>query len=67
LNKKQLYLNFLFSLLIIIFKSYQIIFVNGFFGSLTWNIFKESIVLISIYWLGIGGIYLLKTKFLSKK
>ena len=41
--------------------------MTGFFGSVIWNIFKESIILISVYWFGIWGIHLLKTKFLSKK
>jgi len=51
LSKKQIIVHILFSFFIAFVKIYQIIFIEGFWGSLPLTILKKVGFLLLVYWL----------------
>ena len=66
LTKKQILFHTIFTVIICALKTYQIIFVEGFFGNVFLTIFKKVGLLLVVYWAGILLLSIIKKKLVKR-
>ncbi len=66
MTKKQIIIHIVFSIVIAIVKVYQIIFIEGFWGSLPLTILKKVGFLLLTYWLVVLVLLNIKKKITHK-